>query len=147
MMENTPKLLPYRHRVQYYETDCMKVVHHSNYIRFFEEARVDFLAQIGADYPSLEAAGYIAPVLSVSADFKRMTTYGEELYILVKLTAYKGVRFFFSYKVIDAATGELRTVGESSHCFLKDGQPVNLKKELSEAHAQLMNAVGLETVI
>lgn len=141
------KLIPYRHRVQYYETDCMQVVHHSNYIRFFEEARVDFLAQIGADYPALEKAGYIAPVLSVSADFKRMTTYGEDLYILVKLTEYKGVRFFFTYKVIDAATHTLRATGESSHCFLKDGLPVNLKKELPEAHTQLINAVGFETVI
>lgn len=141
------QLIPYRHRVQYYETDCMQVVHHSNYIRFFEEARVDYLAQIGADYPALERAGYIAPVLSVSADFKRMTAYGEELYVLVKLTEYKGVRFFFSYQVIDAATHTLRATGESSHCFLKDGAPVNLKKDLPEAHARIMNAVGLETKV
>lgn len=146
-MENPLKLIPYRHRVQYYETDCMKVVHHSNYIRFFEEARVDFLAQIGADYASLEKAGYIAPVLSASADFKRMSVYGEELYILVKLTDYKGVRFYFSYRVIDAATGTLRATGETSHCFLKEGVPVNLKRELPEAYERFMKAVGVETVL
>ncbi len=33
----------YIHRVQYYETDQMAVVHHSNYIRWMEEARVEFL--------------------------------------------------------------------------------------------------------
>ena len=32
---------PYRHKAQYYETDTMKIVHHSNYIRWMEEARVD----------------------------------------------------------------------------------------------------------
>lgn len=146
-MENTPKLIPYRHRVQYYETDCMRVVHHSNYIRFFEEARVDFLAQIGADYAALEAAGYISPVLSVSADFKRMSVYGEDLYILVKLAAYKGARFTFTYQVIDTATGTLRATGETTHCFLKDGMPVHLKRELPEAYERLTNAVGLETSV
>lgn len=147
MMENTPKLIPYRHKVQYYETDCMKVVHHSNYIRFFEEARVDFLEQIGAGYVALEAAGYVSPVLSASANYKSMTAYGEELYILVKLSEYKGARFYFTYKVIDVATGTLRATGETSHCFLKNGSLVNLKKELPEAHEQLVNAVGMETVI
>ena len=37
----------YIHKVQYYETDKMAIVHHSNYIRWFEEARVDWLTQIG----------------------------------------------------------------------------------------------------
>lgn len=146
-MENTPKLIPYRHKVHYYETDCMKVVHHSNYIRYFEEARVDFLAQIGADYAALEEAGYLSPVLSATADFKRMSAYGDELYILVKLADYKGLRFYFTYRVIDVATGTLRVTGETSHCFLKDGLPVNLKRELPEAHEKLVRAVGWETTV
>ena len=37
----------YRHIVQYYETDKMGITHHSNYIRWMEEARIDFLRQIG----------------------------------------------------------------------------------------------------
>ena len=36
-------MVPYDHKVQYYETDGMGIVHHSNYIRWFEEARVDLL--------------------------------------------------------------------------------------------------------
>ena len=44
------KISPYLHKVQYYETDCMQIVHHSNYIRFFEEARVDFLEKLGVSY-------------------------------------------------------------------------------------------------
>ena len=38
---------PYQHTVQYYETDKMGIVHHSNYIRWMEEARVAYLAQLG----------------------------------------------------------------------------------------------------
>ena len=45
----------YRHTVQYYETDRMGIVHHSNYIRWMEEARVDYLAQLGWGLERLEA--------------------------------------------------------------------------------------------
>lgn len=40
----------YQHKVQYYETDKMGITHHSNYIRFLEEARIDFLEKIGYGY-------------------------------------------------------------------------------------------------
>ena len=55
----------YLHKVQYYETDQMKVVHHSNYIRWMEEARIAFLDAIGVSYAELETRGIISPVLSV----------------------------------------------------------------------------------
>ena len=49
--------VPYRHKVQYYETDGMRVVHHSNYIRFMEEARCDLMEQMGYSYSRLESMG------------------------------------------------------------------------------------------
>ena len=48
---------PYLHKVQYYETDQMGFVHHANYLRWFEEARLDFLEQIGLPYPMMEEKG------------------------------------------------------------------------------------------
>ena len=48
------KLKSYTHKVQYYETDAMAIVHHSNYIRWFEEARLDYLEQIGLPYDEIE---------------------------------------------------------------------------------------------
>ena len=60
----------YEHKVQYYETDQMGIVHHSNYIRWFEEARVDVLDQIGIGYKKMEEAGVISPVLEVHAAYK-----------------------------------------------------------------------------
>ena len=51
------QLKPYRHKTQYYETDTMKIVHHSNYVRWMEEARCDFLEQIGLGYDVMERAG------------------------------------------------------------------------------------------
>ena len=50
-------MVHYDHKVQYYETDGMGIVHHSNYIRWFEEARVDLLEQLGFGYDRIEEAG------------------------------------------------------------------------------------------
>ena len=48
------KIKPYERSVYYYETDRMQIVHHSNYIRWIEEARLDWMRQIGWDYKSIE---------------------------------------------------------------------------------------------
>ena len=54
---------PYRRLVQYYETDRMGIVHHSNYIRWFEEARTDFLRNNGIVYSDLEQSGVMILML------------------------------------------------------------------------------------
>ena len=56
---------PYIHKVQYYETDKMGITHHSNYVRWMEEARIEFLDQIGWSYVRMEEEGIISPVLAV----------------------------------------------------------------------------------
>ena len=137
----------YRRKINYYETDCMQIVHHSNYIRFFEEARIDFLEQIGINYAEIEKMGYIIPVLSVSAEYKSMATFGETVAITVKFEEFSGIRFAFTYQVIDLATGVLRATGKTSHCYLKDGKPVNLKRQLPEYYASMTSQVGWESKI
>ena len=59
----------YRHIVQYYETDKMGITHHSNYIRWMEEARIDFLSKIGWSYAKLEEEGIIFPVVTVECKY------------------------------------------------------------------------------
>ena len=61
---------PYVHKVQYYETDKMGIVHHSNYIRWMEEARIDFLERMGWPYDRLENEGIISPVIGVDCKYK-----------------------------------------------------------------------------
>ena len=68
---------PYRRRVQYYETDRMGIVHHSNYIRWFEEARTDFLRNNGIVYSDLEQSGVMIPVVNVSCRFRTPARYDE----------------------------------------------------------------------
>ena len=56
-------------RVRYYETDCMGIVHHSNYIRFYEVARTEMLREFGTTYQEMEQAGVMLPVLDVQAHY------------------------------------------------------------------------------
>ena len=74
---------PYKHLVQYYETDQMGIVHHSNYIRWFEEARSFLLEENGFGYKKMEESGIISPVLSVNARYKSMTHYYDTVIINV----------------------------------------------------------------
>ena len=67
----------YRHTVQYYETDKMGIAHHSNYIRWMEEARVDLLAGIGWSYDRLESLGVVSPVTAVECRYRHSCTFAD----------------------------------------------------------------------
>lgn len=114
------EIKPYERSVFYYETDRMGIVHHSNYIRWMEEARIDWMDQIGWNYKTIEDDGIIIPVLSAGAEYKTMCRFGDTVDIHVKLTEYTGVRVGFSYEIINKATGELHCIGKTSHCLLND---------------------------
>ena len=125
------------HKVQYYETDQMGVVHHSNYIRWFEEARAEWMEAAGAPYARLEQEGIVSPVLSVSCMYRRAVRYGDTARIRVRVTSYNGVKLCVAYRVEDAATGEERATGESAHAFLdaKTGIPLRLRRACPELDA------------
>lgn len=128
-------IVPYLHKAQYYETDQMGIIHHSNYIRWFEEARVDYLEQVGMGYGEMERHGISSPVLAVTCEYKTMTRFGETVRIAVWVAEYTGVKLRVAYRVEDAATGQLRCTGESRHCFLnREGRPVSLKRAAPQYH-------------
>ena len=141
------EILPaYLHNVKYYETDCMRIVHHSNYIRWFEEARIDYFSKIGTPYAQMEAEGFVAPVLSVSCEYRSMTRFGEDVYVLLSLEECTGIRFSFAYRVIDARTGEVRCTGNSRHCFIDgEGRPINLKKKGAKYYERFLSLLHVET--
>ncbi len=117
----------YEHKVQYYETDQMQVVHHSNYIRWFEECRTELMDRAGMGYKKMEQEGIICPVVSVSCRYITMTRFGDTVEISAQIKKFNGIRLNLIYEVRDKETGELRCRGESCHCFLNDkGKPVNL---------------------
>lgn len=131
-----------RHKVQYYETDQMGVVHHSNYIRWFEEARTCFLEKSGFSYAWMEEQGIIIPVLSVSAEYKAMVHYGEDVWILPMVTEFNGVKLKLCYEIRNVQTDVITTTGTSSHCFLgRDGRPLRLKKEFPQVYQMFVDCL------
>lgn len=133
------KTFTYTHKTQYYETDQMGVIHHSNYIRWFEEARVYFLEQIGYSYQRIEnELQLISPVLEANCQYRSMVYFGDLVDITLQVEASNGIRVKFSYEVRDHQTQELRTTGYTKHCFLtKKGTPVSLKKDYPELYTIL----------
>lgn len=135
----------YTHKVQYYETDQMGVVHHSNYIRWFEEARVDYMEKMGKGYDSVEEDGIISPVVSVNCEYKSPCRFGDTVYVVTCLQSISGVRFSFAYEVYDMESKELRAKGDSRHCFLKDNRIISLKKEDIEVYNLFESFEGVKT--
>lgn len=128
----------YIHKVSYYETDKMGITHHSNYIRWMEEARIYFFENIGFGYDKIEESGIISPVIGINCEYKESTTFNDEISIDVKIKEFKGVRMVVEYKMENAKTGKLVLVGTSQHCFLdKNKRPVRLQKEFPELSEKL----------
>lgn len=127
------KIRPYEHHAKYYETDQMGIIHHSNYIKWMEEARMDLMDQIGLSYKEMEAMEIISPVLSVSCEYHSMVHFDDVVVIEPRITKYNGIKMEVEYRMTDKATGELRTTGTSSHCFLnRSGRPISLKRSYPE---------------
>lgn len=121
----------YNHKVRYYETDKMGITHHSNYIRFMEEARAEWMNYVGWSYKKCEDLGMISPVLAVNCRYKKTTTFDDVITVNLKLTRYNGMRLTVAYEL--TKNSEVVAIGETEHCFLNEkGMPVRIKKDYPE---------------
>ena len=132
----------YSRSVNYYETDQMGIVHHSNYIRYFEEARLQRMDEIGLSYRGLEERGMIIPVTFVDCQYKQPVRFGDTICISVRMAKFDGLKMEFAYEVRDEITGELRSTGRTGHCFLdRDMHPVLIRKNAPELYDIMLNAL------
>lgn len=128
----------YTHKVQYYETDKMGITHHSNYIRWMEEARIDFLDRIGYGYARLERDGILSPVIGVECRYMHPTTFDDTVEVTVTVEEFRGVRLIVGYTMKNGATGEPVLTGKTVHCFTDpEGKPIILKKQFPDFDAEL----------
>ena len=127
------KVRPYEHIAQYYETDQLGIIHHSNYIKWMEEARMNLMDQMGFSYKAMEEMEIISPVLSVKCEYKSMVHFRDTVVIEARIVDYNSVKMKVVYRMTDKETGELRAVAESEHCFLShSGKPISLKRSYPE---------------
>ena len=114
----------YQHKVHYYETDRMGITHHSNYIRFMEEARVAFLDAIGASFAGIEADGIVSPVMAVEGRYLHTTTFDDLIDIEVFIKDISPLKLRIGYRMRVGETDVFE--GVSVHCFLENGRPVRI---------------------
>ena len=132
----------YERKINYYETDRMGIVHHSNYIRFLEEARCAFLNALDMPYSMLESLGIMIPVLGVQCDFKHHVTFNDTILIDVSIKSFNGVRLVMQYTITDKNSGNLVLTGETKHCFTNtDLKPINLKKHFQNIYEKFNKAL------
>lgn len=136
----------FKRQINYYETDKMQVVHHSNYIRFLEECRMDFLTQFNLDYKAMEENGIMIPVISVECNYKTSARFGETICIVPKIDSFSGVKFEMSYRIYSEDFEKLHNEARTSHCFVDfNFKPVRMKREFPEIY-ELFNSLAGKTL-
>lgn len=155
-------------RVRYQETDQMGVVHHANYVSWFETGRTEWIRSSGIAYSRLESLGILLPVVDLSITFHRPAHYDECVAIFTAMTDFSAVRLKFEYEVrrLDPAScpdlvsveqpagmeanrkgmrGELLTSGTSMHIWLnREWKPARIDKAAPEMYALLQSKSGFQ---
>jgi len=127
----------YTRPVYYYETDKMGVVHHSNYLRWLEEARTFFFNEKNLAYVETESYGVLCPITEANIKFKYPARFGDDFTIKLKLTKYTGVRFEVEYIVVNQ-NGDVLLEGKSCHAFIDENfKPVSLARTIPERHEKM----------
>jgi acyl-CoA thioester hydrolase len=115
----------------------MGIIHHANYIHWFEEARVDFMEQLGYGYDKTVENGVDIAVLEVSCRYRSMVRFGDTVDVAVGIKNLTPAKMVVGYVVTDHETGEVRTTGESTHCFLsREGHAIlRLNRAIPELYS------------
>lgn len=116
------------HKVQFYETDQMGIVHHSNYLRFCEEARVAWAHNRGLiDYQKPQSAAHFA-VLETQVKHLKPAFFGDDLKILVQARG-RGIRIEFQYKILKEEV--VLVLAQTTHVPLNaDLKPIKISQEM-----------------
>ena len=126
--------------VRYYETDQMGIVHHSNYIRYFECGRLAMLDEVGLPMHKIEQMGIMLPIISVECRYKYPAKLGDRLKIVTRFDELPRARFTVFSEVYNQ-DGHLLVEGSVSMGFIDSAtrRPVRCPENLSDLFAEYLN--------
>ena len=104
-------------RVRYKETDAMGVVHHSNYVNYYEVIRTEMLRAHGTTYKTLESAGVMMPVREVKMNFFAPAHYDDLLTVKLTMNDPPGARMTFEHEISNEQ-GDLVNTGSVVLVFM-----------------------------
>ena len=119
----------------------MGIIHHSNYVKWMEEARISYMDQMGFSYRKVEELGVISPVVNISVSYKKQVSFDNEIQIRVSVKKYNSISLEFNYEFFNASKNEICTIASSRHCFLKEGKLISLKKEIPDLDRAIISCM------
>lgn len=129
--------------VRYAETDAMGVVHHANYLVYFEEGRSHYMRKMGSDYAEIEASGYQLPVTEVIIRYVGSLRYGERVRISSHVKESRSRRLTFEYEVMNLTNNRILVTGSTSHIWTDADGKVTRAPEIW--HSMYQRFTGIAT--
>ena len=129
----------YSRRVKYYETDRMGVVHHSNYLRFLEDARMEWVDKNLLRYSELEKAGIIIPFVEAHEKFISFLRFDDPFTVTMRLVKHSPVKFTFEYEITNDDTKDVCYRATTTHYYAADGEyrPISMKLRFPELYDKM----------
>jgi acyl-CoA thioester hydrolase len=118
----------YRRKVNFYETDAQGVVHHSNYFRYFEEARGYLLEELGYPYHKMHNEGLYVVLVEGNIRIKRPIVYQDTFDIEISLSIENEYSLSFGYKIYINNT--IHSTGYTKHCITKNTKLIKIPEFL-----------------
>jgi acyl-CoA thioester hydrolase len=101
--------------VRFVETDAMGIVHHSNYLVWFEAARVHWMDVAGMPYAEVAAGGHHFAVITACVEYRVPARFGDTVRVTATLSQLRSRRVRFEYLVENVAGGVLLATGHTEH--------------------------------
>ena len=129
-----------RTRVRYQETDQMGIVHHANYIVWFEIGRTDLCRATGFTYRQIEDRGLILVVTEVNCRYRAPYRYDDEVTIRTSVKEAVSRAMTFSYELLDGSGEKLHATGYSKHVWVdrETRRPTLADEEVMKAFAAFL---------
>lgn len=117
--------------VRFAETDAMGIVHHSNYLVWFEAGRIGWMAAVGMPYREIAAGGHHFAVTSAGVEYRTPARFGETVRVVTRLCRLRSREVAFAYEVRRAGDDALLASGQTEHiCVDLEGRTVKIPGEV-----------------
>ncbi|MBW2360210.1 MAG: acyl-CoA thioesterase [Deltaproteobacteria bacterium] len=114
-------------RVPFFDTDAMRVVHHANYVKYLELARVQLLDEHHRPYTEYVAEGLHFAVTRVELDYHQAARFDDRIAVTAWLRWVRGASLGVGYAI--ARGDELLVSGSTEHVLVDEkGRPRRLPK-------------------
>ena len=100
----------------------MGIIHHANYVKWMEEARLAYLEKLGLGYKQVENEQVFSPVVSLAVQYKSPVHFADEVEVNVSVKAYTSVKLELAYEFFNKTTHQPCSTASSVHCFIKNGK-------------------------